>query len=133
MLINTTNPALLIECVFVDDKDDANRWNVDKCAKAIYEGLTNMIYIETKPINNIAVVKFMNSNQKVYYMNVYAQDKLEKTGAEGYYDKFLTIGTVGARNCYTTWDKEKNIAKGISKEIKQTNEKILCKVVKRIK
>lgn len=133
VLRNTTNPALLIECVFVDDKDDANRWNVDKCAKAIYEGLTNTTYTEPKPLNNVAVVKYMADDRKEYYMNVYEADKLEKTGHTGYYNSLLTIGTKGARNCYTTWDSKKKAASGKSKGSKKTNEKILCKVVAKIK
>lgn len=39
VLNNNKNKAMLIECCFVDDKDDADRWNVDKCAKAIVKGL----------------------------------------------------------------------------------------------
>lgn len=40
VLRKTTNPALIVECCFVDDKDDADRWNPEKCAVAIVEGLT---------------------------------------------------------------------------------------------
>ena len=39
VLNNTKSLALLVECCFVDDKDDANCWNADKCAKAIAEGI----------------------------------------------------------------------------------------------
>ena len=40
VLRNTNAPAMLIECCFVDDKDDAKVWNAEKCAAAIYRGLT---------------------------------------------------------------------------------------------
>ena len=40
VLSSTKAPALLIECCFVDDKDDAARWNADNCAKAIVKGIT---------------------------------------------------------------------------------------------
>lgn len=40
VLRNTKSKAILIECCFVDDKDDANAWNAEKCAAAIYKGLT---------------------------------------------------------------------------------------------
>ena len=41
-VLNSTNsPALLVECCFVDDKDDADHWNAKKCAKAIAEGILN--------------------------------------------------------------------------------------------
>lgn len=41
VLNNTKSLALLVECCFVDDKDDANRWDAKKCAKAIVEGILN--------------------------------------------------------------------------------------------
>ena len=40
VLRNTKSKAILIECCFVDDKDDANAWNAERCAAAIYKGLT---------------------------------------------------------------------------------------------
>ena len=40
VLANTKAPAMLIECCFVDDKDDAKVWNADRCAGAIVKGLT---------------------------------------------------------------------------------------------
>lgn len=42
ILKKTNAPALLVECCFVDDKDDADHWNVDKCAQAIAEGVTGV-------------------------------------------------------------------------------------------
>ncbi|MFR7591900.1 MAG: N-acetylmuramoyl-L-alanine amidase [Longibaculum sp.] len=41
VLKNTKAPALLIECVFVDDKDDYEQWNAKQCAKAIVEAILN--------------------------------------------------------------------------------------------
>lgn len=40
VLRTTKSPALLIECCFVDDKDDYMHWNAGKCAAAIVKGLT---------------------------------------------------------------------------------------------
>lgn len=42
VLSSTKAPALLIECCFVDDRDDADRWDADKCAKAIVKGITGV-------------------------------------------------------------------------------------------
>ena len=39
-LKNTKAPAMLIECCFVDDKDDVKLFDVNKMAKAIAEGIT---------------------------------------------------------------------------------------------
>lgn len=40
VLNHTVAKAMLVECCFVDDKDDADRWNANKCADAIYKGIT---------------------------------------------------------------------------------------------
>lgn len=41
VLRNTKAPSLLVECCFVDNENDKNHWNADKCAKAIVEGILN--------------------------------------------------------------------------------------------
>lgn len=41
VLRKTNSPALLIECCFVDNASDKAKWNADKCAKAIVEGILN--------------------------------------------------------------------------------------------
>lgn len=130
VLRNTKAPAMLIECSFVDDVDDKKQWNVSKCAKAIYEGITNTTLLEAKPLNNTHVVKYMADDRKEYYMNVYAEDTLIKHGHKGYFDKVLTIGTAGARNLYPMWDKERKVAYGTSNGTMQNGTSIICKVVK---
>ena len=58
MLRKTNSPALLVECCFVDNATDKVKWNADKCAKAIVEGILNKSvneHVETptpKPQNN---------------------------------------------------------------------------------
>lgn len=42
VLRKTKSPSLLVECCFVDNATDKARWNVDKCAKAIVEGVLNV-------------------------------------------------------------------------------------------
>ena len=41
VLHRTNSPAILIECCFVDSKEDHDKWNVDKCANAIVDALMN--------------------------------------------------------------------------------------------
>lgn len=41
VLRKTKSPSLLIECCFVDNAVDKVKWNSDKCAKAIVEGILN--------------------------------------------------------------------------------------------
>jgi len=43
VLKHTKAQAIIIECAFVDDKDDADRWNAEKCAQAIVKGITGSI------------------------------------------------------------------------------------------
>lgn len=40
VLKHTVAPAILVECCFVDSKTDQEKWDVDKCAKAIVEAVT---------------------------------------------------------------------------------------------
>lgn len=42
VLRKTKSPSLLIECCFVDNEIDKVKWNSDKCAKAIVEGILNV-------------------------------------------------------------------------------------------
>lgn len=46
VLRKTNSPALLIECCFVDDKDDVELYNADKMAKAIVKGITGKEVVE---------------------------------------------------------------------------------------
>lgn len=50
VLKNTKAPALLIECCFVDDKDDVNLYDVDKMANAIADGISASTRIEGKAV-----------------------------------------------------------------------------------
>ncbi|MGL5715724.1 MAG: N-acetylmuramoyl-L-alanine amidase [Paraclostridium sp.] len=49
VLKNTTAPAILVECCFVDDKDDVNAYNYKTMAKAIAEGILNTTIVEETP------------------------------------------------------------------------------------
>lgn len=48
VLNNTSMPAMLVECCFVDNKTDYNAYNADKIASAIVEGLTGQSVQSTK-------------------------------------------------------------------------------------
>lgn len=47
VLNSTKAPAMLVECAFVDDKDDAKLWNAKKMARAIAVGILNTYSPET--------------------------------------------------------------------------------------
>lgn len=51
VLRKTKSPSLLIECCFVDNAVDKVKWNSDKCAKAIVEGILNAT------VNNVTHVE----------------------------------------------------------------------------
>lgn len=103
VLWGTNAPAMLIECCFVDDKDDVKKWDADKCAKAITEGIMGKKIEENKTSNVIAVVEYLTIDNIKCYMNVYAKDKLTKCSGHGRYNQTLTIGTDGARNCFLSY------------------------------
>lgn len=48
VLRKTKSPAILVECCFVDDKDDADRWDANKCASAIAQALMGGSYTEVQ-------------------------------------------------------------------------------------
>lgn len=52
VLRRTKNPAMLVECCFVDDKDDAECWDAKRCAKAIVKGILNKKEIENNSSPN---------------------------------------------------------------------------------
>ena len=77
VLKNTDAPAMLIECCFVDDKDDVKKWNTDKCARAIAEGILN------KSIGTKKTTTAKSNDYKIKVtsntLNVYAAvDKVRK-------------------------------------------------------
>lgn len=52
VLKHTDSPALLVECCFVDNQTDHDHWNANKCADAIYKGITGATAsgsVPTKP------------------------------------------------------------------------------------
>lgn len=52
VLSKTKAPALLVECCFVDDKDDVALYNYKTMAKAIAEGILNETIVENVPTNS---------------------------------------------------------------------------------
>ena len=105
---------------FVDDKDDAKRWDADKCAKAIAEGIMGKKIEEKKTSNVIAVVEYMTEKGVKCYLNVYSKDKLTKCSGHGRYNQTLTIGTDGARNCFLSYKNGEACGKSHCKRPKGT-------------
>ena len=84
-LRNTKSPAMLIECCFVDDGDDAALYDYKKMASAIVRGITGEKVNDTKTDQK--------QTQKIYKVQVGAYstrdaaqkvvDKLKKAGFDG--------------------------------------------------
>ena len=84
-LRNTKSPAMLIECCFVDDGDDAALYDYKKMAVAIVQGITGVKENDTKTDQK--------QTQKIYKVQVGAYstrdeakkviDKLKKAGFDG--------------------------------------------------
>lgn len=84
-LRNTKSPAMLVECCFVDDGDDAALYDYKKMAAAIVQGITGVKVNDTKTDQK--------QTQKLYKVQVGAYntrdaaqkivDKLKKAGFDG--------------------------------------------------
>lgn len=77
VLSRTKSPAVLVECCFVDDKDDVDKWNTDKCAESIFKALGGTVSSATsttKPASSAvkgqATTKAMNDNGLYYSAHV---------------------------------------------------------------
>ena len=100
-LKNTKSPALLIECCFVDDKDDASLYNAEKMANAIVEGITG-IALDSKTndtVSNVGAFKVRTKSN----MNI-------RTGPGTLY-KTVDIAPIGV---YTIVDTKGNWGKLLS-------------------
>lgn len=82
VLRKTNSPALLVECCFVDNATDKAHWNVEKCAKAIVEGILNKSvneHVETPTPKPQTQTKPTTSNALGTYM-ITASDLKVRTG-----------------------------------------------------
>ena len=122
VLSKTKAQALLVECCFVDDKDDIDLYNYKRIAKAIVEGVLNKTISVSVP-DPIPV-----PNEEVYYRAIsgsfnnkeYALDrksKLEKSGFDGVFlDAFVKDETTWYRVIAGSF-KDKKLAEQRVKEL----------------
>lgn len=126
--------ACLIENGFIGDKDDMDLLHKDmnKYALKIASGIAKGFGFEKKPSNTstgpVRVVEYMTSYANKRYLNVYGSDKFEKTNYHGRYNQKLTIGTIGARNCFDAYKNGK--ATGKSCDTKKKGTTLLVRDVK---
>jgi N-acetylmuramoyl-L-alanine amidase len=95
VLNKTRAKAILIECCFVDDKDDSDRWNPITCASAITQAIFGIKYTYAKPnaiMNN-------TTNTNVDYAMI---KKLQDTIKTEEILKALEIENANSPICYQT-------------------------------
>lgn len=107
VLRKTTAPALLIECCFVDDKDDVNLYDADKMATAIVKGITG------QTVNNSQTVTSSNkstlqSGSESFKIKVKVNELNIRAGAGTNYD---VVGTVKKDSVYTIVETSGNFGK----------------------
>lgn len=82
ILRKTKAPALLVECCFVDDKDDAALYDADKMASAIVKGITGQDYAgRTEPTPD-------KSHSAPYIAGVWYQVMDDMPVQNGYYGEY---------------------------------------------
>ena len=106
VLANTKSKALLVECCFVDDADDAKVWDAKRCAKAIVRGILNKEISGTTGGSTVSTVRrigpgsaHLNSDCPIYdatWKNVIINAK------QGDHITVLDSGTEGVKVRYNS-------------------------------
>lgn len=111
VLANTKAEALLIECCFVDDKDDFNLYNAGEMAKAIVKGITGQTvsddsagfkqtagnHIKCATIKDFT--KWLNSYLKI---NLPLDDTFDETDKKAAIMAFQRMGGIPATGIWST-------------------------------
>lgn len=101
-LKKTKNPALLIECCFVDDPDDVALFNVDKMAQAIVKGITGITpSISIPATSNSATTN--TSPVKEFKVKIKANSLNIRSGAGV---KYKVVGAIKDKGIYTIVDTQ---------------------------
>lgn len=111
VLRNTKAKAILIECCFVDDKDDANHWNATKCAMAIASALgcktnvsretsSSVTYFPVFKLNSCSIVECLRSigvdSSYSYRQKIASKNRIANyRGSAPQNDKLVSLGKKG--------------------------------------
>ena len=109
VLRNTNAQAILIECCFVDDKDDINLYDADKMAKAIVKGITGqeVVVRQADTINNFK--NWLNGYLSINLTLDNKYDSNTKKASIMAYQKYAGIQKTGH------WNEECKMAAQLSK------------------
>ena len=105
-LRNTKNPALLIECCFVDDPDDVALYNTDKMAQAIVKGITGVMPTITSISTSQKTPN--TSTTKEFKVKIKASSLNIRAGAG---TKYKVVGKITDKGTYTIVDTYGNWGK----------------------
>lgn len=96
VLKNTKNPAMLIECCFVDDPDDAELYNADKMAQAIVKGITGATVSvpSSSTSTNTSTTKYYRVQTGAYSVEKNAVDLQKKLQKKGFNAIVKKIGAL---------------------------------------
>ena len=98
VLNNTKMPAVLVECCFVDNKEDTDRYKqvgADKVARKIVKGITGVEPVD-KPVSTPSEEKapagqYYRVQLGAYTYKKYAEEMLEKVKKAGFTDAFIKL------------------------------------------
>ena len=86
---NTNAPAMLVECCFIDDRDDMNLYNADRFAKNIVEGILGRSIQDEIPSPQQTGEVFYRAVAGSYTVRANAEAQQAKLAEKGYKDSFL--------------------------------------------
>lgn len=89
VLRETVAPAVLVELGFCDNKGDMDKWDADKIAKALFEGITDTVYVAPAPATSETMFRVVCGTYSSRENAVAQQEKLKKAG----FDSFLVAYT----------------------------------------
>ena len=92
---NTKAPAMLVECCFIDDRDDMNLYDAKKFAKCIAEGLLDKTLSTSTTPSNTGKTTFFRAVAGSFLVRAEAEkcrDSLKKEGFDAFLEAFTKDG-----------------------------------------
>lgn len=119
VLRKTNSPSLLVECCFVDDKDDCELFDAYNMARAIVEGILNKS-IETKKTSNTSTIttgkKLTLTNIPCYASSTEKTNFKKKSGTYYVWSKEIVNGRIRITNSKSNVGKSGQVTGWIDKK-----------------
>ena len=114
-LRRTNSPALLVECCFVDDKDDCILYDAYEMGRAIAEGILNKRLVKSADTSIKAGQKLTLKNTPCYPSSTEKQESNRKTGTYYVWSKDVTRGRIRITNSLSNVGKHGQVTGWIDK------------------